>query len=80
MSALKDLQKSITEENSRTQSFTAHLQFMNEIGHKNYHLRIKKAFRFAAQLSDDSTEMLEEVIDKLEEFENELENDMEVES
>lgn len=76
MSALKDIQKSISEESSRAQSFTAHLQFMNEIGPKNYQLRIKKAFRYAAQLSDNSTETLEEVIDELEEFENELENDM----
>lgn len=36
INALKDIQQSLTEESGRAQSFTAHLQFMNEIGPRNY--------------------------------------------
>ena len=48
---------------------------MNEIGPKNHALRIKQAFSHAATLSRESTDMLEEVIGRLEDFGDELESD-----
>jgi len=76
MNALKDLQKTLTEESSRAQSFTAHLQFMNEMGPTNHARSIKAAFSHASEVCGDSTAMLEEMIGRLEDFEDELEGDM----
>ena len=76
MNLLKDFQQTLAEQSGRTQSFTAHLQFMNAMGPQDHALRIKQAFRHAASLSRESTEMLEEVIGSLEDFGDELESDM----
>lgn len=76
MDALKEHQQILIDQQGRAQSFTAHLQFMNDIGPNNNKLKIKKAFAHASSLSRESTSMLEEVIGRLEDFGDELENDM----
>lgn len=76
MNALKEFQRTLSDQSSRAQSFTAHLQFMNEMGPKNHDLRIKQAFSHASALSRESTGMLEEVLGRLEDFGDELESDM----
>ena len=75
MNQLKKIEEDIKTRLEKKQSFTEMLMEINTISPDNMMPKIKKAFRLSTTMSNTSTEMLEEVIEELEQFENELMND-----